>query len=88
MGAVCLWNLRLPFPVEVGLVWLALFAPMCVYSLYIRVRYSDNVEPYRLTRCSRCGSGALLPLRKCLGRKLMCPKCGRQSVSVTVAGKS
>lgn len=92
MIAVNIWVLDLYWGIEYMLVWLALLAPLLLCGFlgdfYINRRYSQNAMPFKFQNCKNCGSSDAIPLHAAKSRKFMCPKCGEQSVTITIAGRS
>lgn len=86
--AATLWLLHFHWLIEVGLVWLAMFGPMFACDFYVRRRYSKNAAPYKFVRCIKCGGDSAIALSSRQNRKLPCEKCGQDSVTLTIAGKS
>lgn len=82
------WLIHAHWLIELGLVWVALFAPMIACDFFVRRRHADRANPFRFTQCHECGSRKAIPFANAMKRRLPCRRCGRPSVVITIAGKS
>jgi hypothetical protein len=73
---------------ELTFVWLALIIPQLACGVYVRWRHADKAAKYQFSQCVNCGSEDATTLIDATHEKLPCPKCGRHSVTISIAGKS
>lgn len=76
-----------PF-IEIMLVWMALVAPSVLIDRYVRFRYRENALPHQTHRCSHCGGVHLVSLGSARKGPLPCPRCGKNTMTIEVAGRS
>lgn len=88
MIAASKWHFNFHWLITVCLGWLAMCGPMLAWSFYLRRRYGKNAVPYKFVRCIKCGGGSAVALRSCQNQNLPCEKCGQNSVTLTIAGRS
>lgn len=84
---VSIWLLHLPVPLELLMIWSALFIPNLAISLYLRTRFQRNVQPFRFERCE-CGSKKAVSIERARKKKFPCMRCKSKSVRIEIAGRS
>lgn len=73
---------------EYALVWIALIAPTFMADRYVQFRHENNAAPHLFRTCVNCGGTNALPLSASGNAQLPCVECGKESVTITLAGKS
>jgi hypothetical protein len=88
MVAVNSWLLKLPSFAEYLLFWLALLAPSTAIWIYVWVRFHKSAQRFRFAKCHGCGSRNGISLGRAVGKSLPCNRCGRNTMRISVAGRS
>ena len=82
-----IWLLHLPVPLEILMIWSALFIPNLIIWLYLRTRFQANVKPFHFERCD-CGSTKTVSIERARKKRFPCTKCKNKSVRIEIAGRS
>jgi hypothetical protein len=61
---------------------LAPFVPNIAISLYLRLRYHEDVKPVRFEQCVNCGSPKAVAVANARKTLFPCQRCGQKSVRV------
>jgi hypothetical protein len=87
MAAVCKWWFKLSGPLEMLMIWSALFLPNLLISFYLRTRFQENARPFLFERC-KCGSKKAVSVKQARKKVFPCTRCKNKSVRIAIAGRS